>query len=451
LLRKIFSYSVVEMVAKGLNKSILLLLPLLLSTADYGRIGLIIAAELFLPVITLLGLERAILRFYSEKIRIPNFEASAYTGIRISHLFLLLIGVVLYISGVERVFSLYVWPDIILLILLVYGQGYHAFVLRSLRVEEQHHRYFRARIINQISKFVFVMGWVWVSLDYKAYLYGSIASILLTNLLFKPKDSLKVKNFDGRTFKQLFIFSWPFVLHGIAGNLLSNADKFIIERYLGISDVGTYTLAYSFGSMMMFAYVVVGLYVEPLVYKQRDKRMRKTLLQKYLGITILAGVLLYLILSLSSHFIFPKIYRTSYAEAFEIIPLLSLLYLLYPFYLKNSYELIYQKRTLSLAFMSIGIAVIGLLLNIWLIPFWGLKAPVYVLGLSIWLRSLGFNLLVNNFHMNGESWLLMVLLIIIAGILYLNIDSLYIGGALLLMGLVFIRKKWINSLKEIIS
>ena len=73
MLKKILSYGVVEGISKGLNKLVVLILPFFITSENYGILGLLIAIELVLPLISLLGLERAALRFYHFKSKI-NFR-----------------------------------------------------------------------------------------------------------------------------------------------------------------------------------------------------------------------------------------------------------------------------------------------------------------------------------------------------------------------------------------
>lgn len=385
-----------------MNKLTFLLLPLLLGTADYGKIGLIFSLELLLPIVSLLGLDRAILRFYSQKAEFKNFDATVFTSIRVSHLILLLVLVLLKLSGVEKVFGLATWPDVCLIILLVYLSGWNKFVLNCLRVEEKHDLYFQARFILQISKLLLVIGIIWVINDYRGYLYGSIVSALLVNVLFKLESKSKLCEFNKKSFSRLFLFSWPFIFHGFAGKLLSNVDKFIIERYMSLSDVGIYTLAQSIGSMMAFAFIGVSVYMEPLIYKQEHVKSRDKMLNRFLMLTLCFGLIGYLLLSLSAEFIVPHIYGNKYEEAIKFIPLIAISYLVYPFYLKSSYELIYDKKSLNIATVSTISAGVSIALNFWLIPIYGLFAPIYTLAVVFIMQAVGFSFTAKGYRFHKE-------------------------------------------------
>src|SRR5690606_39111752 len=134
----------------------------------------------------------------------------------------------------------------------------------------------------------------------------------------------------------LFVFSWPFIFHGVAGNLLGNADKFILERFLTLNDVGLYTLAYSLGSSMIFAYIGISVFMEPMIYKENDEEKRKVLLDKFILATLSFGIIAYAIIAIASLYILPVFYNDKYSEVFKYTPLIAVSFLIYPFYLKSN-------------------------------------------------------------------------------------------------------------------
>src|SRR5699024_10363984 len=108
-------------------------------------------------------------------------------------------------------------------------------------------KYFKARLFLRIGKFIIIIALIYYTKNYIYYLIGSIFIAFITQLFFRLKvDDLKLQKFDSKTFKYFILFSWPFIFHGIAINLLGSADKFILEKLLSLSEVGLYTFAYSF-------------------------------------------------------------------------------------------------------------------------------------------------------------------------------------------------------------
>jgi O-antigen/teichoic acid export membrane protein len=422
LLKKILSYGLVEGIAKGLNKLTVLALPLLIDTVSFGKIGLLISFELILPLVSLLGFERAVLRFYSERNEFLNFKKTVSVSTIVAHIFLVLVLVSIYLFGCKTFFGLSLFPDIFLVILLVYFQGSNLITINMLRVEEKHKVYFKARLFLQITKFILVFTFIYWTRSYIGYLYGAIIAAIMTNLFYRiQSDKKEAELFSKKTFLSLIVFSWPFIFHGVAGNLIGNADKFILERFMSMREVGLYTFAYSFGSMMLFAYIGISVYMEPMIYKEKDDATREILLSNYKLIALSLGVLAYIVISLLSVFILPLVYDQSYMEVITYIPVIALIFLVYPYYLQSNYRMIYNKKSLNIAITSIISATINIVFNILFIPIYGIFGAVIVTFISYLIQALMFVFISNKFKFSFEFFELLILGGIITFVIYFNI------------------------------
>ena len=167
-----------------------------------------------------------------------------------------------------------------------------------LRVEEKHSNYFRVKLIYQIIKLLSIFGFVLIMKDYFGYILASIFSISITVFIyFRDSIYLNLKRFNKETFKKFIYFSWPFIMSGIASAVITNIDKFFIESYMSINDVGFYTLSYSFGATIMFSYIGVSVYMEPLIYKQNNQKDKNEMLNKYFLFTSIFGIFSFLLLT----------------------------------------------------------------------------------------------------------------------------------------------------------
>lgn len=441
MLKKIFSYGIVEGVTKGLNKLILLLIPIFISTEDFGKLGLIVSIETLIPLVSFLGFDRAIIRLYNEKVKFPGFLSSILKPIRLFHLIFLLLTAFFIFIGFSNIFGIKLYPDILLLILLVYLQGLNLLYFNILRVEEKHNLYFKGRLLLQILKILFVLGLLVISKNYLAYLVGSILSALITNQIFKSKISRTENNsFNSKTLKSIFSFSWPFVFHGVALNLLGNVDKFIIERYMSLKAVGLYTFAYSIGSMISFAYIGISVYLEPIIYKEDDNEKRRILLDKFNFYALISGLLAYSILTILSIYVLPQIYGDSFNSVYGFIPMIALCYLIYPFYLSSNYRMIYSKNSKLIAIVSSISCLINISLNIWLVPIYGLYSAVLVTIISFIFQALGFILISNKFKYSSDFVKALILSCYLALSIAYNFNLLYNFAFMFLYIFVFHRK-----------
>jgi O-antigen/teichoic acid export membrane protein len=390
MIKRVLTYSFVEGLSKGLNKLLFLLLPLIIPVKDFGYIGLVVALEVLIPYITLLGFDRAVLRFYNDKF--PNFEATIFKSIFCAHWIFIFLAFLTTIFGVQYAFGLRIFPDLILILLLVYFQSKHSIKLNILRSTSCHNEFFKWRIIQQISKLIFSLIALYFFNNYMSYIIASLVSATLLELFFKVDYSNEnEKKFNNETFKRLFVFSWPMIFHGIAGNLLGNADKFIIDKYMSVSDVGQYSFAYTIGSMIVFSYLGLSIYFEPSIYKQKNINALEMLIKTFRSLSLLTGSLALLILILVVEFLLPKVYP-SYTSIFWSIPYIAISFLLYPFYLSGNYRLSFFKKTKLIASISIISSALNIGCNIYFIPKYGVMAAVIINIFTYFIQAFCFTL-----------------------------------------------------------
>lgn len=445
MLKKILSYGVVEGLAKGLNKLILLLLPFFLDKSEFGKIGLLISLELLLPFVTLLGFERVVLRFYQSVDSYKGFKKTIFSSIALTHVAIAVIIGIFYITGQKEIFGLDIFPDLYLLILLVYLQGRNQIILNTYRVSENHKKYFNSRLILQIGKFILVIGLVYLTKSYLAYVIGGIIIGLIINLYHNIK--MPGEHYEYRTFKSFFLFSWPFIFHGIAGNLLGNADKFILEDFMSLSDVGLYTFATSIGSMMIFAYVGVSVYMEPLLYKAKDTVEFERVIAKFLIYALCLGLVALFGIVVISEYVLQYFYD-GYRSVFRYIPIIGLAYILYPFYLSSNYRLIYKKKTSIIAVLSVTASILNILLNFLLIPKYGITAAIGVTLISYMVQAALFTVVSSKKILTYEIFQICVISIAILLLVYFQQNNFLILTILFGLVLVFYKSYFSSSIKR---
>ena len=448
MFKKILSYGFVEGIAKGLNKLTILILPFLIDVSSYGQLALLISVELILPFISFLGLERVILRFYSIKKEYRLFDNTVSFSVKLSHLVILFLVVIIYLIFGNNFFGIRLFPDLLLVIFLVFFQGMNLLKFNVLRVNEDHKTYFKKKLMFSALKFFLVFLIVLVFKSYLGYLIGSLISSILIYSSFKNNIPLNFKNKGSlKTFKKLFSFSYPFVFHGISLSLLGNADKFIINYYLTIEEVAIYSLAYVIGSSISFAFIGVTVFMEPLIYKEQNITKRKFLLDKFKYLTMFIGVMAYFVISLCNQYLLPNIYNDSFNDILLYVPLIALAYLVFPYYLKANYILTYNKKTKPIALISIFSSLLNIGLNIVLIPFYGIYAAVIITIFSFMVQSIIFTIISNREkRLSKETFSLLIFIVIIIISVYFKIPY-YLSTVLFLLFIAFDSKKIIFSKK----
>ncbi len=423
MIRKILSYGFVEALTKGLNKLQILILPFLLTTEDYGKIGLLMSVEFLLPFITLLGFERTVLRFHNnEHENIEGFSKTIFTSIKLTHLFVFFGIIVVYGLGYIDFFGLKLFPDLLMIVVIVYFQSYNRIILLMYRVEGDHKNYFSSILALQLSKFVIVLLTVFLMKSYYGYLIGTLIVSYSINLIFKKRNN-KEEKFNINSFRYLFYFSWPFIFHGLSLNLLGNADKFVIKKYLSFIEVGQYTFIYSFGSMLLFAFLGIAVYMEPLIYQSKTQNIRELNIQKFILISLLSGFIFFLVIEVLNISIIPYLYGSKYEEIIPYISYISMSYLLYPYYLASNYRMIYDKKTKIIAITSITSCITALTLNIVIIPVYGIYGAIIVNFSSYAFQIALFLIVSNKFELKSELFEFLLVSFLLFGVIYFKLPT----------------------------
>lgn len=165
-------------------------------------------------------------------------------------------------------------------------------------------------------------------------------------------------------------FSVPLIPHYLAGIVLVQSDKIIIEKMVGLDKAGIYSIAYTISMIMSLITSSVNSSFVPWSYKQIEKGefkkmadLSNKLLVYVLGVTIL--------IMLGSPEIVKLMAPPEYYEAIWVIPpVASSVFFTFFYSLFANIEFYYEKTKFIMVASTIG-AALNIVLNIALIPYFG--------------------------------------------------------------------------------
>ena len=231
-------------------------------------------------------------------------------------------------------------------------------------------------MVFQILKFIIVIGLALLLKNNLSYLLGVFFALIITVLInineFKSLINFK---FNSKTFKFLILFCWPFVFHTIANNLLGNVDRFIFEKYLTLEDVGIYTFGFSVASSLSFALKGANVYLEPQIYLKAQ--MIK--LKNYGTIsifTLICGCFGFIMLNLFAEYVILE-YFQKYSSSLSIIPIIAIAHIFLPFYYSSNYSLVAEKKTFSVAKVSIISAIMNVAFILLFLQYMGYESGAF--------------------------------------------------------------------------
>lgn len=210
-----------------------------------------------------------------------------------------------------------------------------------------------AKIIGMaISEFI-LFGWMAVS------------------LLRKSK-----KVFSGEYWAYAMRFNMPLIPHYLASSILSSSDRIMIERLIGESEAGIYSLAYSVSMIMTMISGALTQTIEPWVYKKiRDQKEETIAPVAYSSLIAVAGVNL-LLIAFAPEVIRIFAPRDYYDAIWTIPPVVMSVFFMFGYSFFAAFEFYYEKtKYISLA--TFGGAILNIVFNLLFIPRFGYVAAGY--------------------------------------------------------------------------
>lgn len=170
--------------------------------------------------------------------------------------------------------------------------------------------------------------------------------------------------------KYALLFNLPLVPHYLSQVILASSDRIMIQKMVGDSQAGIYSLAYSVALIMFLFNYALGQTVNPWMYQQiKAKHIENLAPVIYITLMFIAGVNLCLIVCAPE--IVAIFAPKSYYQAIWVIPPVSMsVYLMYCYDAFAKFAFYFEKTTYIMMASIIG-AIANIALNYWLIPIFG--------------------------------------------------------------------------------
>jgi O-antigen/teichoic acid export membrane protein len=114
---------------------------------------------------------------------------------------------------------------------------------------------FLLRVLNFISIFLFFFGWIDFNLFVLLYVISYFIPLagLFIILLYRGELSLKSEHFamTREMKREVFLVAAFGILAGFSGIISDYLDKYLVNKYMGLSNTGIYTIAFYIGTMIL--------------------------------------------------------------------------------------------------------------------------------------------------------------------------------------------------------
>ncbi|NOU46587.1 MAG: oligosaccharide flippase family protein [Bacteroidales bacterium] len=203
----------------------------------------------------------------------------------------------------------------------------------------------------------------------------NLISSALSFIMLLPQMKKFTWELDLIFLKPIIFYALPVLIVGIAGMVNEVIDKILLKYLLPDSStamiqLGVYGANYKLGVLMTLFIQMFRYAAEPFFFAQADKADSKVLFARVMNYFIIFGLMIFLMVTLYLD-VFKLLIGKSYREGLTIVPIVLMANLFYGIFFNLSIWYKLTDRTGDAAYVSIGGAVITIILNIILIPFIG--------------------------------------------------------------------------------
>jgi len=382
-----------------------LLLPVytaLLTTEEYGVVGVLKQATQVLVLVAVCGQTIAMLRLGIQK---DGTEEER--GVLVGTLLTFVMGLALLVSCVAAV----TWPlykdvlDGIPLIPLgitalswVASTAVFRLILSNLQQREQPKKHTALNLLRWLLLLLFVgLFVVWLR-------WGAFGLLLATSLSFAGGALLGLRylprstrlGIDRRVLRTSLAYGLPILPHALAGALLQSADRIILADQRGLSEVGLYTLAANLGSIVTMVSFGMNRAWSPFFLRvdaQGDspdwshvRRLSFFSLSAVGAVCLAVGLGAPLLIDLAA--------TDAYVGADRTAAILALAAFLNTYYLIGSVAIFAEQKSVRwIAAITIPAMLLNVVLNLRWIPEWGIEGAAVATLVSSGVLALAAGIL----------------------------------------------------------
>lgn len=391
----------------------LLLLPLytrILTPADYGKLAIVTLVTSVVSIILNSGQGTAFFRFYFQDNSVG--ARRQLTGTVFIYLMISAATILAFLMIFLDRLAVPLFNDASLIPLIQIGLVGTLFEVGSIipfttfRVELRAKEYatlsFVRFLINVILNIiaVAVLRWGVIGVIYANVISSGIFLILCLALTFRAMDW----TMDLPLLKQLLRFGLPIVPANLAGWALNLSDRFFLERYADLAQVGIYSLSYSIAGILMMVMGWFNTAYPPYVFSIANQENAKETYARIFTYAMSLFALLGLGVSLFSPQVLTIFTRPAYYGASAVVPFVVLAYLFFQMNYMLTFGIDLTGKTVYYPLLIGSAALLNLVLNILLIPPFGMMGAAAATVLAYaWLPIIDY-VVVQRFYPVSYEW-----------------------------------------------
>lgn len=390
-------YSVISILQKGTNFLLIPVLTVYLTSQDYGTVAVVMTINAFLNVFYLLALHGSLNRFYYEydkdEILVKRLFGTIISFILLNSIVLtviLFLGRKWFLTPFLDEISFYPYMSLGL-ISVIFNPCYTIFQ-NSLQAKQKGVSYGKNNMLFFITNLVLLLiAVVWLEMG----AIGVLGALAMTNVMFFIFAILQFRKeitfgIDITILKKVLKYSFPIIPHTISGVATNFIDRILINKLLSTSLAGIYSIGNNFGSVVFLIASAINQAFIPW-FNQAVKAGKTESIPIISKLLVLFYSFIALGLSFFGKEIIAVITPEIYHKSWEVIPFISFAFVYHGVYYFFAGSLFYDikgRGNRIIPISTITAAIINIVLNIYLIPIYGINGAAISTLITKFMLSL---------------------------------------------------------------
>ncbi|MGB8193817.1 MAG: polysaccharide biosynthesis C-terminal domain-containing protein [Chitinophagaceae bacterium] len=387
-------YGVPKIVSRFLNYGLTLLGFQLFDPVATSNLTQVYAIIPFLNIVFTYGLETSYFRFAQHTDRNRLYNTLTFSIVTSTIFFTIML--LLLQDSLSSLFELKDNPEYITwMIGILFFDTLAVLPLAKLRLEERPRKYAFVNVATIFVNILLVIFFFFIAkpkaaadpntvwgLIYQSdvgvgyfFVANLVASAVSLLFLYKEFGAFKWL-FDKKIWKEVMIYSYPLVIVGFGGMINEMLSRVMYRKVLNLSDViekrdlGIFGANYKLAVLITIFIQIFKLAAEPFFFNQSSKEDAPRTYARVMKFFVIACCFMFLVVALFLDFWKELIARRypEYAEGIHIVPVLAMGSVFLGIYYNLSIWYKLTDRNMYGAYITIGGALLTILLNFWWIP-----------------------------------------------------------------------------------
>lgn len=440
------------------------------SKAEYGILHLITITVLFLTAFSKLGLQHAAIRFFPEfekrQKNMSSYYATLFLSSFILNVFIFLLANVLIWSFSDSFHNKLIINLLHLSTVLIFIDSLKSIFENFLRAESKAKIYALLNIFNRYSRLflslIFVVVFVWGLFGFfLGWILASIFMLVILFFMYLKKGLLNTKSYTFPFLKEAITYGFPLIAIEIANMLLNFGDRYLIQYFLGASYLGTYAAGYNMSNLVIstisnpLRLAVVPLFIS--IWEKKGAAETKHFLTSIFNFYLMIIIPIIFGSCCLRKEIIIIMASSKYFDAATIIPYIVTSKALHGILYIFGAGLYVKKKTSFLMWLTLVSSFINVILNLFLIPKYGITGAAFSTLICIIFLSFSTYMISRKFlkidlarisllRYLFLSFLMYLAIIFIPGMRFIEVlGKIALGAMIYLVGLIitdeYVRKK----------